>query len=313
MLPTQTNIKSKISYKYKKVYKHTLFVFIFSLCILFSVNGQKILATDVVIFGTRHSPNSVYNSDSLVKAALSIKPDVILIESDSTSYYFKTGVFRPLPGLSLYLKRIGLRSKLDPEDDMLHRLHREFPHVVIKPHDVAFNGAERMRYRRELIQLEIDFDDAMSKAYDRNEMTDYRANVHVLWRHLRSSFWQLMDSTLQVFNSDSTTEFVRQLETLEATHFRALVDSVPSLQPFNKRVNLSLQHSNYRDEVMVQQILRYIKEYRGKRIIVLVGFFHRYYQLDKLAPKSEQLNFRLLDINGVEMTFPAQITPWIKN
>jgi hypothetical protein len=36
--------------------------------------------------------------------------------------------------------------------------------------------------------------------------------------------------------------------------------------------------------------------------VVISGFFHRYYQIDHLAPKREEMNFRLLHIDGKEMT-----------
>jgi hypothetical protein len=287
-----------------QLYHRSLFVFIFLQCILFNAHSQESPITELVIFGTKHRPNTVYNGDSLIKAVLNLKPDVILIESDSTSYYFKTGVFRPLPGWSLYLRRIGVRPKLDPEDDMLHSFYCESPQVIIKPHDVAFNGVERRKYRKKLLQLEEDFEVAMSAAYERNEMSVYRANVHLARRQLISYLLQRINGPLQDFNTDSTTKVVRQLETLDRLHFKALVDSVPSLQRFAIDVYKQQELNEHRNEVMVQQILRYASEYSGKRIVVIVGLLHRYFQLDKLASKREQYHFRLLDINGDEIFFP---------
>lgn len=295
--------------KLKQLYHRTLLVILFCQCIVFKANSQNALVADIIIFGTKHYPNSVYNSDSLMKAVVNLKPDVILIEEDSMSYTFKTGAFRPLPDWSMFLRRIGVRSKLGPEDDMLQRFHRQFPQVVIKPYDVAFNGKERDIYREKTLQLEDDFAKAMFDAYEEKEMSDYRANVHAARRQMVASLSQLIDGRLQDFNTDSATELVRQLETLEYMHFKALVDSVASLKPFATRVQEQLHLAEHRNEVMVQQILRYATEYSGKRIIVLTGLLHRYYQLDRLAPKRAQLNFRLLDINGEEMTFAPQPLP----
>ncbi len=179
--------------------------------------------------------------------------------------------------------------------------------------DVAFNGTDRKKYIDEYLQLEEDLDVAISAAYDRKEMSDYQSNVHLARKQLEAFAAARIYGSLQDINADSTTEAIRQLEMLENVHFKALVDSVPSLQVFSSRVHKQLQLAKFRDEEMVQQILRYIQEYRGKRIVVVVGFLHRYYQLDKLAPKREQLNFKILDINGAEMTFPSKISPWIQN
>jgi hypothetical protein len=164
--------------------------------------------------------------------------------------------------------------------------------------DVAFNGTDRKKYIDEYLQLEEDLDVAISAAYDRKEMSDYQSNVHLARKQLEAFAAARIYGSLQDINADSTTEAIRQLEMLENVHFKALVDSVPSLQVFSSRVHKQLQLAKFRDEEMVQQILRYIQEYRGKRIVVVVGFLHRYYQLDKLAPKREQLNFKILDING---------------
>jgi hypothetical protein len=179
--------------------------------------------------------------------------------------------------------------------------------------DVAFNGTDRKKYIEEYLQLEEDLEVAISEAYDRKEMSDYRASVNLTRDKLGAFAAARVYGSLQDINADSTTEALRQLDILENVHFKALVDSVPSLQGFSSRVHKQLQLAKFRDEEMVQQILRYIQEYRGKRIVVVVGFLHRYYQLDKLAPKREQLNFKILDINGAEMTFPSKISPWIQN
>jgi hypothetical protein len=184
---------------------------------------------------------------------------------------------------------------------MIHKFHRAFPNVIIKPFDVALNGHERDKNRKEFIQLEKVFEVAMSKAYVNKEMSQYRANVHLTREELLTQMSKRMYSVLQEFNTDSTTEIIRQRKTLEESHFKALVDSVPSLQPFSKRVYQMFDNWQLRDKVMVQQIQRYILAYPGKRIVAISGAFHRFYQIDHLAPKREEMNFRLLDINGKEL------------
>ena len=244
---------------------------------------------------------------------MNLKPDVILIEADSLSYYFKTGTFKPLPRWNSNLRRKGILSALGPEDEALEQYYSVNPAVVIKPYDVAFNGKERIKYRKETLFLETDFAVAMSNAFDKKEMTTYRENLHLIRRQYLTFLRQRISGTLQALNNDSTTKVIEKGETLEQEHFKSLVDSVSSLKPFAERVRQGLNDSKYRNEVMVQQIIRYIKEYSGKRIVVLTGALHRYYQLDALAPKQQELNFKLLDFNGKEMTFQPQSATWTKN
>jgi hypothetical protein len=289
---------------------YILLTLLFLHCVFFKARSQDSLVTDVIILGTVHSPNPVYNSDSLMKAVLKLKPDVILIEQDSASIIFKGGQFKPLPGWSLYLRRITGWSRKDVEGTMLHNYHRAFPQVVFKPFDVAFNGAEREKYRKDYLQLEKDFAVAMYEAYEKKEMSAYRAGIHAERERLNASFWEFLDmGRVEDFNGDNVTNLSRHLETLDTIHFKALVDSVASLRPFAARIYEQIRLSERRNEVMVQQILRYARAYRGKRIIAISGLLHRYYQLDKLAPLRSTFNFRLLDLNGKVMTFPGPVVP----
>jgi hypothetical protein len=286
---------------------------LFSPCVFLSTQGQEVPITDVIIIGVKHSPSPSFNSDSLFKVVANLKPDLILIEQDSVSSTFKSGVFKPFPDWVMSLRRTFGWGKRSVVYNFLHKYYHDFPKVIIKPMDVAFNGTDREKYIEEYLQLEEDLDVAISEAYDRKEMSDYRASVNLTRDKLGAFAVARIYGSLQDINADSTTEALRQLVILENVHFKALVDSVPSLKGFSSRVHKQLQLAEFRDEEMVQQILRYIQEYRGKRIVVVVGVLHRYYQLDKLAPKREQLNFKILDINGTEMTFPSKISPWIQN
>jgi hypothetical protein len=294
-----------------QLYHRTFLTFLFSQLFILTTKCQNLLVTDVIIIGTKHTPSPNYNSDSLFKVVADLKPDVILIEQDSVSSTFKSGVFKPFPDWVMSLRRTFGWSKRGVVYNFLHKYYHDFPKVIIKPMDVAFNGTDREKYIDEYLQLEEDLEVAISEAYDRKEMSDYQSNVHLTRKQLEAFAAARVYGSLQDINADSTTEAIRQLEMLENVHFKALVDSVHSLQRFSSRVHKQLQLAKFRDEEMVQQILRYIQEYRGKRIVVVVGVLHRYYQLDKLAPKRDQYNFRLLDINGEEMTFPSQISPWI--
>ena len=284
-----------------QMHQKRIWAFLLLLCATLSARSQDSLVTDLILIGTKHTPHSGYHSDSLLKVVVNLKPDIILIEQDSVSGIFKTGQFKPIPRWIKYLSRITGWSKNEIEGNMIHKFHRAFPHVIIKPFDVALNGHERDKNRKEFIQLEKVFEVAMSKAYVNKEMSQYRANVHLTREELHTQMSKRMYSILQEFNTDSTTEIIRQRKTLEESHFKALVDSVPSLQPFSKRVYQMFDNWQLRDKVMVQQIQRYILAYPGKRIVAISGAFHRFYQIDHLAPKREEMNFRLLDINGKEL------------
>jgi hypothetical protein len=282
-------------------HQRALLASFFLLFFVMHAKSRDTLITEIVLIGTRHTSNVNFNSDSLFNVVMSLKPDVLLIEQDSISGVFKSGAFKSLPRWGQYLKRITGWSKKEVEGNMLFKYHRAHPEVIIKPCDVAFNGKERERFIKEYFALEADFYDAMALAYDAKEMSPYQQTVHAERRQLISRLRQLSDNgNLRAFNSDSSTQLIRTIQTLDKGHFKALVDSVDSLKRYGSRMYKHLQQFEYRDEVMVQQIIRFIQAYRGKRILVITGFLHRYYQLDELAPRQEKLGFRLLDLDGQE-------------
>jgi hypothetical protein len=287
---------------------------LFASCILLffvlHAKSRDTLVTEIVLIGTKHTSNVNFNSDSLFNVVMSLKPDVMLIEQDSISGVFKSGAFKSLPRWGQYLKKITGWRKKEVEGNMLFKYHRAHPEVIIKPCDVAFNGKERERFIKEYFALEAGFYEAMSLAYDAKEMSPYRETVHAERRQLISRLWQLIENgNLRAFNSDSSTQLIRTIQTLDKVHFKALVDSVDALKRYGSRMYKHLQQFEYRDEVMVRQIIRFIQAYRGKRILVISGFLHRYYQLDELAPRQEKLGFRLLDLDGQEMIFPDPRIP----
>jgi hypothetical protein len=287
------------------VHKISLFL-LFSNSFCKAVRCQIQKVNDVIIVGSVHNSNMFYNSDTLFNVIQNLRPDVILIEQDSTSYTFKTGVFKPLPGWSKKLRKIGVRSELSVEAEMIQMYHAEFPEVVIKPHDVAFNGSERERDRKSHLKLQDEFTKAMFKAYDGKEMPEYQAEMHFTLRKYYQFLNRRVEGTLQELNADSTTVMIRDGEEMEKLHLRALVDSVPSLQNFSNRIIERQRLTKYRNDVMIQQVLRYVNEFKGKRIVVLTGALHRYYLLDGLVPHKETSNFRFLDIYGEEITFPPK-------
>ena len=291
-----------------RIHQKGIWAFLVLLCASLNARTQDSLVTDVILIGTKHTAHAGYHSDSLLKVVVNLKPDIILIEQDSVSGIFKTGQFKPIPRWIKYLSRITGWSKNEIEGNMIHKFHRAFPNLIIKPFDVALNGHEREKNRKEFIKLEKEFEVAMSKAYENKEMSQYRANVHLTREQLHTQMSKRLYSVLQEFNTDSTIGITRQINTLEESHFKALVDSVSSLQPFSKRVYQILEYLQLRDKVMVQQIQRYISAYSGRRIVVISGFFHRYYQIDHLAPKREEMNFRLLHIDGKEMTLDENVS-----
>ncbi|HJO95733.1 MAG TPA: hypothetical protein QF753_20225 [Victivallales bacterium] len=61
-----------------------------------------------------------------------------------------------------------------------------------------------------------------------------------------------------------------------------IADNVPAMNKFKDFLILSKNYWDKRNHTMVKNIINYAKEFQGKRIIVLTGFEHTYYQRELL-------------------------------
>ena len=81
---------------------------------------------------------------------------------------------------------------------------------------------------------------------------------------------------------------------------KEIIDNDDNFKEYRDFYVIYEQYWDLRNKAMAQNICTYIKQNPKKRIVVLNGYFHRYYLLNELKPKQATLNFKLLDINDLK-------------
>lgn len=259
---------------------------------------------DVIIIGLNHHGNKVYNADTLTKALLLLQPEVILDESDSVRGYFsRQGEFkRKLPWLYRLSRKLRIADAPAVEYTATCSYLKAQPTTMVHPFDKTIRKSRK--YLQQMIKLDMGFWKALYYAHINNEMSDRQNELYHQWTFYERFLDRSINFPLWRMNNDTTTQLLRKKDAFEYTYFKQFVDSVPSLRRFAAAITADQNEWTERNNIMTKNILKFIAQYPGKRIVVLTGNKHRYLLLDLLSPHSAAYHFRLLDLYGNEITIP---------
>ena len=231
--------------------------------------------TKIIIIGTIHSGNKSFNENSLYRIIKKNKPDIILREQSTN--------FKRVVGLKAG-KLLGIwRPSI--EQLSLQKYSRLNRQVLILPFDTTFTN--KIKYAKSLNFIIQTFNDSLKKA----KKTFVDSLLYREFEKKQNLYNGLIDtSTLKRINQYDIVDIARELNYLEEKVIiplgvRYISDSLVVSNFRNEG-----KFWNVRNEYMVNQILKYSKQFMGKRIIVLTGLDHKYYLQDKLSdPKRNDI------------------------
>jgi hypothetical protein len=97
----------------------------------------------------------------------------------------------------------------------------------------------------------------------------------------------------EVINSSACDTAVQKKQYYSFKVIKRMIELTPALKEFDAFGSLADDFWVRRNEEMIRNIVRYSKEFRGKRIVVLCGYEHRYYLGEKLKGQEPKENFVL--------------------
>ena len=251
----------------------TTIIFTFHFTVSF---GQSVRSqTEIIIIGIIHSGNKSFNEKTLYKILKKNKPDVILWEQSTK---FKR-VFALKTGNSLRIWKPGI------EQLSLQKFSRLNRHIPILPFDTTF--ANKGSYAKNLSAIIQTFNDSLNNAKKSfADSLSYRE-----FANKQNQYHNFIDTaTLKRINQSDVVDIARQLNSLEGKVLIPLGIKYISDSLVVSNFRSEGQFWNERNEHMVNQIIKYSKQYAGKRIIVLSGLDHKYYLQDKLSdPKRNDI------------------------
>ena len=245
---------------------------------------------EVVVLGTVHQPVENYNADSLYNILVRIQPSVILCELDS-SFFTET--------LTLKEQENG-----GNEYQATVRYAENFP-VKVRPYE--FEGRNGYRVEQGIRPTDGFVWRLLDSLYQQNKLTQDQ-------RSIIDQYYQLTDSLngfalrgARAFNNKTTDEVAQQRQqaqyqtlqkiTNQREEFTDRTHVRPNGQPITYREAYRRAGAFWelRNQTMARNILTVIKENPGARIVVLNGYYHRYYLRSELEGRQQERNFVLKD------------------
>lgn len=264
---------------------------IITLCLTSLIcNGQlnnKKQKTELIVIGTVHFPTKNINTDTIYKVLENLKPDLILMESDMSNFN---------PDFTFK------KTYNENEWNSVLKYRTNFKNTLFRP--IEFEG--RNDYRR---QNGIENSDAVFNEINvLDSLSSLSAKHKKIWNRfieLSNSLNEFDNSTLKEINSNAVENLVNERQFYQ---YRKLNEIVNENDQFAKlkietvtkdSISLRELYKRYcyfeelRNRTIIDNILKWQSKYPNKKIVVLIGFYHKYFIVNELKWKQKDNNFEL--------------------
>lgn len=262
-----------------------------------SFTNQKLFiapnTTEVFILGTLHKSTDNVTYDDLYNLLEKIKPNIILFETDSSSFdkemNFKTRWWRmKLPDLLDKYKQSNL------EEIAVQKYLYHNKNAIVRPYEWSLRDKFHKEYNI-LTTPNLVFQ-KLDKLNSNNKLTRTQKSVLENFYSLTNQLDKFGDSTLYEINTAFQDSIARDRQNVQYHQIKTIIDINDSLIEFREFYKINEAYWDLRNLAMVSNIEKYIKQNPKSRIVVLNGYFHRYYLRQELIKKETVLKFKLKEI-----------------
>ncbi len=242
--------------------KNISFILLFLLLITFtgtSLSIQYDIDTELYVIGTVHESTENFNSDTLLNILNEIKPDVILVECDSSymtpDFQLKEDVkyaFLETSAITEYLK---VRS------------------AVMRPYDIS--GRDEFLDNINWKKTESDFFYDIVSLYETGKFNTESANIYERNYSMIKIAEDMTYSKASYINSPAGSSYTDTINYYTYEGLRKLIDITPELEKYMPYWDRVCSYWEKRNKTMIKNIIKVIEFYEGKKIVVLCGFAHK--------------------------------------
>lgn len=234
--------------------------------------------TYLTVIGTQHQPTDHTNSNDLYQALNKIKPDVVLMELESSTMS-PSGDF--------------LINSNEIEPTAVKRLQKNYA-VLVRPFD--YKDRNKFYNDNKVFLRESSFFHTLDSIYNNKLMDSISLITYEQFIKINSILNEVMTGDLKEINSTVAQQICKLRQDF---NYRQTLNLICYRNKYMKRWagfwKLDSDFWTFRNQTMVDNILAYCREFKNKRIVVLTGATHKYFLMDGLTAKQKQENIILKD------------------
>lgn len=272
----------------KKMMKTTSLMTIMSFFMLSSFGQNKL-----IILGSAHIESENLTLKLYEHIIDSIKPDLILFELDSSDMTADFGFKKAmLDFIATSKNEKGQQSFF--EVSAVNNYVLKNPKTLLRPYDIP--NRDKYFFENNYLENEANFENDLKSLYNKDSLSIENYIIVSHYLKLKQIDSLILVSDIRTLNSETSDNFFKYFFEWRERNLIKLVQSIPSLKKYESFIKFDTSFWRLRNDAMVQNIIRYTKEYKNKKILVVTGTYHRYYLNMKLNTVDYNDKFTLVNL-----------------
>ncbi|MEP2773521.1 MAG: hypothetical protein ABJH05_15320 [Fulvivirga sp.] len=245
--------------------------------------------TELILLGTVHQPVEHFNSDSLYNILVKIKPDLILFEVDS----------------SFFTEEFQFKSTWESNENLATVKYMNQFDVDVRPYE--FTGRNEYRIKIGSRPTDSRAIGLLDSLYRSNMLALQEQKIYAAFVELTDTLNSFAYQGAKAFNNTITDSISRIRQHYQYDKLLQIMRNNPlfSTTYLTKEDGDSISYArgyeqaskfwDLRNQTMAKHILHFVDLYKGKKIVVLNGYYHRYYLNELLSSQKDAHHFRIKD------------------
>jgi hypothetical protein len=241
--------------------------------------------TELILLGTVHQPIQNFTPDSLYNILVKIKPDLILFEVDS----------------SFFTKEFKFKKTWESNENIATVKYMNNFNVAVRPFE--FTGRNEYRIKIGSRPTDGKAIKLLDSLYRSNKLNSKNKKIYQDFLKISDSLNSFAYLGAKAFNNSETDKIAQVRQHSQYKELLKIINEHPIFSNtfFVKNDNDSISYKegynrasefwDLRNQTMSKNILYFVNQYKSSRIVVLNGYFHRYYLNSLIRPKQDELNF----------------------
>lgn len=265
--------------------KHLFYTF---LLILWMAGSSAAQNSELIIIGNVHRPMPGYNADSLYMILEQLSPDIILLELDSSNFTADNRF-----------------KESSPENEQVAttKYVARHPSTAIGPFE--FEGRNNYRRIKGIKQSEEPAMKLLDSLFASGRLNREQSGIITAFRELTEALNAFGYKTARHFNNAHTDSIAAIRQYAQHHQVRKVINQRKEFKAqfvatsTGEQITLCEGYNRFcdfwdlRNKTMAKNINSVVKRNPGKKIVVLTGYYHRYYLIAELQKAGNRGSFLL--------------------